>query len=201
MLTLYVTPDKVPFLVHKEVLCKKIPYFEKMFKGGFEEGTKNEATFPEDNTESFDLLLGWVYHDSIRSLFTLRKEGANTSVQSWSAANFYILAEKLCLSQLQDQIVNEYLDYLDRRNSFPTVSYIGLVYFTTPAGNPFRKIVARFFQWAVDPSSNLNETVWPTNALAKLMRDQEDLAEDVLTLIRTGVRASNLRKVSRCEFH
>lgn len=200
---LYVGPKRDRFRVYKEGLCKKIPYFEKMFKGKFKEATEDQATFPEDNAESFDLLLGWVYYNSIRQLVTLRKKGINnTSVQSWSPIKFYILAEKLCLSHLQDQIVNEYLDYLDRESALPSVSTMGSMYSTAPAGSSIRKLAALSFHWVVDPSTELENTdAWPTHALAKLMRDHEDLAEDVLTLIRTGAKASNPTKLPRCEFH
>jgi BTB/POZ domain len=204
MVDLYVGPQKDRFHVHKEVLCKKIPYFEKMFKAGFKEATENQATFPEDNAESFDLLLGWVYHNSIRPLAVLRKDGtSNESFESWNPNKLSMLAEKLCLSDLQDQIMDEYIEYLVRENLYPSVAGIGATYTAVPAGNSFRKFGARFFHWAVSPpaSSMLDLTHWSTDALAKLMQDQDDLAEDVLTLLRTGVKASNPIELPRCEFH
>jgi hypothetical protein len=203
MVNLYVGPGKRKFLVHKEILCSKVLYFEKMFKGGFEEATKNEATFPEDDAESFDLLLSWVYHDSIRRLVVLRKDSINEGVviMSWTPIKFYMLTEKFCLSVLQDRIVNIYLEYLDRENKLPSVIGMAMTYSTTPTGNPFRKFITRSFYWVMDSSSKLINPNWPTHALAKLMRDQEDLAEEVLTLIRTGVKASDPRTLPRCEFH
>jgi hypothetical protein len=74
MVDLYIGPDKVHFSVHKELLCNKIPYFDKMFKGQFEEGAINSATFPEDAPDSFDLLVEWVYSGSIRPLITTTHE-------------------------------------------------------------------------------------------------------------------------------
>jgi hypothetical protein len=66
MVDLYVGPEKEQFHVHKAAICGKTPYFEKMFKeDGFEESYNNSASFPEDDTVLFDLLLGWVYHGSI----------------------------------------------------------------------------------------------------------------------------------------
>jgi hypothetical protein len=199
MVDLYVGPQRDCFHVHKEVLCKKIPYFEMSFNGGFK-----EATFPEDDTDSFDLLLGWVYRDSIRPLVVLRREGPKekeSSIQSWNSTKFYMLAAKLCLPDLQDQIVNIYIDYMDREKLVPSVRDMGITYSTMPAGSPFRKFAARSFHWALDPSSTIDSTVWPTHALANLLRNQDDLAEDVLTLSRAGVKSSDPRKLPRCEFH
>ena len=121
-----VSTKRAGLLTGTFVLCKKIPYFEKMFKAEFKEVTENQATFPEDNAESFDLLLGWVYHNSIRPLTVLRKDGtSNESFESWSRNKFSILAEKLCLSDLQDQIMDEYIEYLVRENLYPSVADIG----------------------------------------------------------------------------
>ncbi|TVY42478.1 hypothetical protein LSUB1_G003278 [Lachnellula subtilissima] len=62
MVNIYVGkgPKEQHFTVHKELLCNKIPYFEKMFKGGSQGATIiNVARFPEDNIiNSFDVLLG-----------------------------------------------------------------------------------------------------------------------------------------------
>lgn len=49
------------FLVHKDLLCRKIPYFKNMFTDGWKESDEKGATFPEDDVKSFDVLLGWVY--------------------------------------------------------------------------------------------------------------------------------------------
>jgi hypothetical protein len=199
MVNLYVGPQRDRFHVHKEVLCSKIPYFEKSFYG-----RRKEATFPKDDTDSFDFLLGWVYHNSIRPLVVLRKEGPKgneSSVESWDSAKFYMLAVKLSLSDLQDQIVNIYINYMDRENLAPSVRDMGVTYSTMPAGKPFRKFAARSFHWALDPSSTMDNTVWPTHALADLLRNQDDLAEDVLTLSRAGVKSSDPKKLPRCEFH
>ncbi|KAH6669005.1 hypothetical protein B0J14DRAFT_488100, partial [Halenospora varia] len=65
MAELYVGPQMKLFRVHKELLCKKIPYVRKMFQGGFQEAQQNSATFSEDTEEAFDLLMGWIYTDSV----------------------------------------------------------------------------------------------------------------------------------------
>jgi len=35
MVDLYIGPEKRHFRAHKKLLCSKVPYFEKMFKGQF----------------------------------------------------------------------------------------------------------------------------------------------------------------------
>jgi hypothetical protein len=55
---LYIGPKVEHFHVHEEILCNKIPYFAKMFRGGFAEANTKSAHLPEDNPDLFDVLLG-----------------------------------------------------------------------------------------------------------------------------------------------
>lgn len=59
--TFIVGPEKHKFIVHSAKLCSRIDYFRKMFLGGFQEATTSTATFPEDDKDSFDVLLKWGY--------------------------------------------------------------------------------------------------------------------------------------------
>ena len=105
IVTLIVGPMNKVFSVHKTRLCDKIDYFEKMFKGGFKESLENTAEFPEDDTGSFNLMLEWVYFDTIRPLQVV--SGANgVSAFSWNPILFYKLAQKLCISKLQNLIMD-----------------------------------------------------------------------------------------------
>jgi hypothetical protein len=55
------TATATTFKVHKKILCQKIPYFDKMFNGGWRETGTQSANRPDDNPMAFKLLLGWVY--------------------------------------------------------------------------------------------------------------------------------------------
>jgi hypothetical protein len=68
MVDLYVGSEKTHFHAHKDLLCKKIPYFNKMFKGGFKKCSDGVGTFPKDSAESFDILLKWVYSRTLQTL-------------------------------------------------------------------------------------------------------------------------------------
>ena len=59
--------NKALFTIHRKVLCSKIPFFDKMFNGGFEEAKTQCATLPEDDPSGFHLLVGWVYTGSIEA--------------------------------------------------------------------------------------------------------------------------------------
>ncbi|KAF7944761.1 uncharacterized protein EAE97_005394 [Botrytis byssoidea] len=63
------------FLLHKSILCEKVPYFEEMFNGNFDESTtNNSADLPEYDPEAFNILIiSWIYSDQV---FPLEKRKA-----------------------------------------------------------------------------------------------------------------------------
>ena len=54
------------FRIHQKLLCAKIPYFDKMFKGEWKESKEHRASFPEDQPVSFEIMLEWVYFGNLR---------------------------------------------------------------------------------------------------------------------------------------
>lgn len=54
------------FRVHKKLLCSRMPYFDKMFNGPWKESSESTALFPDDNTNAFEALLGWIYNGDVK---------------------------------------------------------------------------------------------------------------------------------------
>lgn len=54
------------FSVHKKLLCERISFFQKMFAWGGTETKDNVARLPEDQPQSFDVLLSWLYSGKLR---------------------------------------------------------------------------------------------------------------------------------------
>ncbi|TGO48339.1 hypothetical protein BCON_0243g00110 [Botryotinia convoluta] len=104
MVDLIVGPEKAVFRVNKSLLCNQIPYFDKMFNGGFKEATDGLASFPEDFPEAFDILIQWIYSGRLR-WFDI---GTAAAGASWDFLKFYCLAEKICLTQLADLALDIY---------------------------------------------------------------------------------------------
>lgn len=117
MVDILVGPDKKLFRVHKSFLCRRIPYFDKMFNGAFKEAG-GVAELPEDDPAAFDLLMEWAYNSNPRRLRDLVPiTGSDTvSRPSWDVVAFYALAMKLCLPDLQDLIIIVLLRYHKRTN-------------------------------------------------------------------------------------
>jgi hypothetical protein len=109
MVDLYVGHHKERFHVHKAILCEKVPYFQHMFNGNFEDAKPNVAHFPEDDPEAFDLILRWIYWNNIELIPSVSSFLPKSPF--WKSITFYILAEKLCLPKLQDHIMSNAFAY------------------------------------------------------------------------------------------
>ncbi|TEY69492.1 hypothetical protein BOTCAL_0115g00120 [Botryotinia calthae] len=132
-----VGPEKALFRVHKSFLCNKIPYFEKMFNGGFKEATDGSASFPEDFPEAFDILVEWVYSVNLR-WFDI---GTATTGASWNFLKFYSLVEKICLTQLADSALDMYRKSCrNKSHVFESLVYVQEVYSFTSSQSGLRRL-------------------------------------------------------------
>ncbi|TVY51232.1 hypothetical protein LCER1_G006740 [Lachnellula cervina] len=186
------------FTVHKELLCNKIPYFEKMFKGGFQEATTNEARFPEDTPASFDMMLDWVYERSLPPVVYSKGEGFASSA-SWDCTELYVLCDKLCIPELMDKVMDIYRKFNMDSNTLSHESEIRAVYSRTAPGSPIRRYVAYTCAWTIIHGC---ADVWNIEVLEDLITTVPDLARDVIRIMReTGGKIENPSKGPNCDFH
>lgn len=138
MVDLYVGPSKKLFRLHKAKLCSSIPYFDKMFNDNLKEASSNVAYLEEDDPASFDLLAEWAnrskYPSRIRELTPVKDKEGN-KVMSWDPVRFYGLAEKYCLPELQDTIMDALILYHSEHNGLPSVDFIFQAYKHSSAGS------------------------------------------------------------------
>jgi hypothetical protein len=53
------------FVLHKDLLCKKVKYFDGMFNSIFKERVEKIATFPEAHPDTFAAFVDWIYSGSV----------------------------------------------------------------------------------------------------------------------------------------
>lgn len=206
MVELYVGEGKKLFRVHKTFLVNKIPYFKKMFCGGFAEAATNSATFPEDDEESFDLLIEWVYTGKVRKLES-RAIGdlLRTSPSSWAVTKFYALADKLCINELMDGIMNVLISHYKEGTRLPGTSTVEWVYERLGEGSPLRKFVHWSMHYVLTEIRQNNVARrWPLEEIIKCQQKYPDFALDLLTAFRAqtpGERVKDPRQVPLCTFH
>lgn len=118
MVTLIVGPQKHVFTVHSKLLCDKVKYFKAMFDGEFEEASSGVATFPEDDVQSFDLMLFWL-HTGKLPIFTNGEADAAHGGDwhnTWGwALKLYVLADKFRINELIDLALDTVIQEVENK--------------------------------------------------------------------------------------
>ncbi|PMD45668.1 hypothetical protein L207DRAFT_630078 [Hyaloscypha variabilis F] len=207
MVDIYVGPSKKRFRLYKAKLCTRIPYFDKMFNGTFKEASDNVAYLEEDNPASFDLLADWANHPTtsnsprwIRELTTIEGKEGN-EVASWDPVGFYSLAEKYCLPELQDIIMDVLIQYHKVRNELPSVDFVIRAYKHTSTGSLLTRYCAESIFYVMENATE--DDRWSTEEVAPLFRELPTFASEYISVQRKrGIKgAVDPRDASPCHFH
>ena len=202
MVDIYVGPAKVLFRLYKSKVCAKIPYFDKMFNGNFNEASSNIAHLPEDEPEAFDLLAEWANHPMptkssrrIRDLVTVKDQNGQ-DIDSWDAVGFYGLTEKFCLPELQDIIMDMLIKYHKKWNKLPSVEFTRRALEGTPEWSPLKDYCTRAMLYAMEEGL---EDRWKIEYLTGLFRIPEFTKRYLTLQCEEGGR--DPRQLGKCDFH
>lgn len=223
MVTLTVGTSQKVFKVHRKILCDRIPYFDKMFRGLFQEAITSTAIFPEDDPGMFDLLLRWVYDGTIPSVtWSGRDKDGNGGdnegdegefinenddseqdyydywATNWNPLRLYILADKLNVTEVMDRVMDEYTLGLKLHTLEPDAEDYELVYKSSPAGSVLRKYHAHCFAWEL--VNYEHENTW----FQTMMVDFPDLAKDIVPHLRGTAESKMVHPrdvLPSCEYH
>jgi hypothetical protein len=202
MVDVYVGPGKALFRLYKSKICARIPYFDKMFNGNFKEASSNVAHLPEDEPEAFDLLAEWANHPiptksprRIRELVTVKDENGE-EMDSWDAIGFYGLAEKFCLPELQDIIMDMLIKYHKKKNELPTVDFTKRALEETSEGSLLTDYCTRAMLYVMEEGQ---QDTWKIGDVADLFQTP-DFTKRYLTL-QCEEGAADPRQLGKCDFH
>lgn len=217
-----VGPDEIHFAVHKHLLCDRVPYFQSMLhESSFKGSISNPAVFPEDDVEAFDILLTCVYSGKVRAVEctiadgrisqevqtvietaqTSAAPGAPIPLITWSPISAYSLAEKLCLPELMDRIMDRFRLAIQGRIITVTPQLFRQVYTVFPLPNKLRDYVTRLFRWAFESPAYEVRTLCPATQLAALQNDFPELSFALFKLRRAEPTTLRLGHMKKCFFH
>lgn len=204
MVDLIVGPKEALFRVHKSFLCNKIPYFDKMFNGGFMEARENSAKFPEDDPQSFDILIEWVYSGCVR----FYDVGTKDTHENWDFLRLYALAEKLGLTQLEDHALDLYRQSSEVKNATFDMTWATRTYEITPLGSALRRYAIQVMVWRFHTQEN--SEIDANDRFTETLETNHDLFIDFMLALRKHVNVvqptdptvidSNI-PATRCEYH
>lgn len=99
--TIYVGRDKVRFTVPMNLACHLCPFFRKRFSDRAKEAEDAILDLPEDDPETFAMLLQWIYQDGIAPINLSEREEASSAMQTH--LRLYLLASRFELPSLQNE--------------------------------------------------------------------------------------------------
>jgi BTB/POZ domain len=95
MVTIFVGAKRKKFVLHKMLVCREAPYFDKAFNGSFEEAKTQECYLPDDESFTFELFVSYIYTNR----FPDDVKAVSGVIPVYEPVmKFYVLADKLLMS-------------------------------------------------------------------------------------------------------
>lgn len=117
-MTVLVGPSEVQWRLHENLLSGISDFFRSAFNSGFQESIEDKLTMPEDDPNSFELFVRWLY---IRALTPSAVSNSTTSAHVMLGKDFtggsstaciqdylklYVLASKVLVEELENACVD-----------------------------------------------------------------------------------------------
>ena len=200
--------SKRTFTVHKNLLISKSKFFSAMFDSNFLEAVTSSASFPEDDPSAFEVLMEWIYYDSLKSI------GLNSShTQEEGRENMRKiiatlgLADKYCIDELADRcltiLYHRSRNYVSCQLDLDTINFI---YAETGPISMARKYAATELAAPVATSSvpNLrvrsNSGITTVQEISEVCKQNRDILDDLFKVV-TGRSQPPAPASAVCQFH
>jgi hypothetical protein len=103
VITVLVGSSKTSFTLHKDLLTKNSPFFEKCLRSGFLEKQKDQVELPEDSPEVFEHFINWIYREDV--IKPTDQDSLELAIQS------YVFADKLCMPAFKNRLMTKIRAY------------------------------------------------------------------------------------------
>lgn len=139
MVDIFVGAEQKRLHLHRDLLCNRSDYFKACFEGDFEEAQQQELFLPEDDVESFDLFVRWLYGALL--------ENISSDYDLLVYLELVVLASKLCLEHLQNETMDQILGFYRLAAPKLSADTVRSIYWSTSTGDPLRRLVIQFAAW------------------------------------------------------
>ncbi len=149
IVTLNVGPDRHTFHVHQELLFKSSLVFKAAFSGACQESIEHRMDLPEEDPETVERLVQWLY---FKSLGLTKAVCSETSAERyWQLARLNTLADKFDVGLLKNSIIDElFVLYSTPDASPPQPPVIAYIYENTTETASLRKLIVGWYAWHID---------------------------------------------------
>lgn len=139
MVDIFVGPNQKKFHLHHDLVCHRSNYFRACFAGNFKEAQQKKIYLPEDDVESFDLLVGWLYGAP------LKKISSKDDLPVYFA--LAVAADKFCLEHLFNETMDNILRFHRTFPVFIDYQVLSYVFHNIPGEHPILRFLVNFAVW------------------------------------------------------
>ncbi|KAF7875246.1 hypothetical protein EAF04_002418 [Stromatinia cepivora] len=192
--------ERVVFALHQRILCNKIPFFNKMFNGKFQESVSHTAMMPEDNVDAFKIMIGWVYNEVIE--LNIGFECENSS--SMALVELLILAEKYDISPFVDATMDYLVNLLRQKHLMIGQAMWLHAYKHTCRASKLRLFVTRVAVFAMrckDGEFSDNTVFWSLREVHSILSQDPEMLMDYLAMTQGAEPQEHPLKKPLCDYH
>jgi len=117
-------------------------FFAGALGGQFSEAKSNTMDLPDEDPETFDLFVHWLYHSTLPPIPDARiTDAAELTVAEWSYYGLYCLGEKWCINALKNQTIDRIREFHNSRATTIHPCHIESCYARTSESSLLRRYV------------------------------------------------------------
>jgi hypothetical protein len=123
------------------LICDRFDYFSKAFKGGFQETEKVVMYLPEDDSETFDSFIDFVYRGTLPKFVADEDPPTEDTVDAYTMgklAPLFYLAEKYCMNKLANKVMDAIQDHQLDHERLPGETMMKQIYNNTRGKSKLR---------------------------------------------------------------
>lgn len=140
------------FIVHLDPLCESSKFFKAAFSSEFKEGIQKSMDLPEDDVDTADTFVDWLYTQEYHQLAPARPySGAKTDELLEQAIQLLRFADKYDVPALMKHTLEEILFYAKEHDSIlPAEEIVKYIYEQSTRGEGIRRLLADWYTYRVE---------------------------------------------------
>ena len=149
IVTLNVGPDRRTFHVHQELLFKSSPVFKAAFSGVYQESSERCMALLDEDPETVERLLQWLYSKSFGLTKAVSLETSNE--RYWQLARLNTLADKFDVGLLKNSIIDKLFASNTKHTLWPPQPpVVAYIYENTTEQSSLRVLMVGWYVWHID---------------------------------------------------
>jgi hypothetical protein len=175
-----VGPDEKVFVVHKEVIIARSPFFEAASSERWNKLDQN-IKLPEDEPHIFSRYLQCVYQDVV-----IAKGNLGLASQLTQLVKLYIMADKFGDLTSSNLIIDKFMDDSDKAFVSPGCSLVKYTYSRTAPTSPLRRLMVDYYMHEGGESNGLEIDDAPVDFFRHFCREYQKIRENKWTTTVKG---------------